>query len=101
MSTYSVEMKLTVINTYLNSGESLRTIGSSYNTNNSLVHRWVIKYNQHGISAYKNTYTKYSTEFKLYKLNSIMTSLFLVIQLNKEKRTHGSEKSYNLQNMKL
>ncbi|QPW46686.1 IS3 family transposase [Bacillus thuringiensis] len=65
MRKYSVETKLKVINAYLNSGESLRTIGNQFNINDSLVHRWVTKYNQHGISAFKNTYTKYSTEFKL------------------------------------
>jgi len=65
MRKYSVETKLKVINAYLNSGESLRTIGNQFNINDSLVHRWVTKYNQHGISAFKNTYTKYSIEFKL------------------------------------
>ncbi|WP_139365065.1 IS3 family transposase [Litchfieldia alkalitelluris] len=66
---YPLEIKIAAVNEYLEGGESIRQTAQKYNVNKTMLHRWVAKFQNHGISGLEETYTKYSFEFKMDVLN--------------------------------
>jgi transposase len=65
MSKYSLETKLEAVHAYLEGVESFQRIAEKYNVNISLLKEWVAKFRENGREAFPETYTKYSTEFKM------------------------------------
>ncbi len=66
---YPLEIKIAAVNEYLEGGESIRQTAQKYNVNKTMLHRWVAKFQKHGISGLEETYTKSSFEFKMDVLN--------------------------------
>jgi transposase len=62
---YPIEIKLAAVNDYLEGGESIRQTAEKYNVSKTMLHRWVAKFQHHGISGLQETYTKYSVKFKM------------------------------------
>ncbi|KAA9012901.1 IS3 family transposase [Niallia endozanthoxylica] len=66
---YSLETKLAAVKEYLEGAESLRVIAKKYHVSKTMLHRWVAKYQNHGLDAFQESYTKYPLEFKMDVLN--------------------------------
>ncbi len=71
MKKYSLETKLAVVNAYLDGTESLRDTAKKYNVSKTMLHRWVARFQKHGVAAFQEAYTNYSIEFKMDVLNYI------------------------------
>jgi transposase len=69
MTNYPLETKLAAVNDYLNGVESIRSIAKKYNVSKTMLHRWISKYQYHGVDAFQEPYTNYSIEFKMDVLN--------------------------------
>ena len=55
----------------LMASESLRDTAKKYNVSKTMLHRWVAKFQKHGVDAFQEAYTNYSIEFKMDVLNYI------------------------------
>jgi transposase len=71
MTKYSSETKLTAVHAYLNGVESFKTIAQKHNVSISMLKKWVAKFREHGLTAFQQSYTKYSIEFKMDVINYI------------------------------
>lgn len=71
MKKISLEKIMGAVNAYLEGAESIRDIAQRYNISKSVLHRWITRVNEHGLAAFKETYTNYSVEFKMDVLNYI------------------------------
>ena len=71
MTKYSLETKLEAVYAYLDGIESIRDTAQKYNVSKTMLNRWVTKFREHGLTAFQETYTNYSVEFKMDVLNYI------------------------------
>lgn len=69
MKKYPLEIKLAAVNTYLEGAESIRKLAKKYNVSKSMLHRWILKYQIHGVAGLQESYTNYSVKFKMNVLN--------------------------------
>lgn len=69
MTKYSIEAQLRAVHSYLEGKDSFVITAQKHNVNKSMLKRWVNKFREHGLSAFQETYTNYSVEFKLDVLN--------------------------------
>ena len=65
MTKYSLEIKLNAIQDYLKGVESFKDTAKRHNVSTTMLKKWVAKYRQHGLEAFRETYTNYSVEFKM------------------------------------
>lgn len=71
MSKHSLETKLAAVNAYLDGSKSLRDIAQKFNVSKTTFHRWVAKYQEHGLAGFQQTCTNYSVAFKMDVINYI------------------------------
>jgi len=65
MAKYSYELKLSVVEHYLQNKGGYRSTSNKFQVEQSAVIRWIALYNQHGANALKKkSYSIYSPEFK-------------------------------------
>lgn len=71
MSKHSLETKLAAVNAYLDGSESLRDIAQKFNVSKTTFHRWIARYQEHGVAGFQQTCTNYSVGFKMDVINYI------------------------------
>lgn len=66
MSKYSVELKLKIVNEYLEGKKSFKDLEKEYKIKDCMINRWFSRYMLHGVAGLmKNQNSSYSGEFKL------------------------------------
>ena len=71
MGKYSLELKLSAVEDYLNGSESIRAVANKFKIPKTGLHQWVKKYEYHGINGLNDTYTVYSNKLKMDVLKYI------------------------------
>ncbi len=69
MVKFTLDDKINAIKLYLSEKESYESIGRSLKTNGITIMEWVKRYENHGLEAFKKSYTSYMAQFKLDVLN--------------------------------
>lgn len=71
MGKYSIELKLSAVQDYINGSESIRAVANKFKIPKTALHQWVKKYEYHGINGLNDSYTDYSQDFKMDVLKYI------------------------------
>ncbi|MGG3889998.1 helix-turn-helix domain-containing protein [Metabacillus fastidiosus] len=69
MSKYSTELKLKIVERYLQTKCSKKSLAKIFNVSRSDVEKWIALYENQGAEGFASVYTNYTVEFKLSVLN--------------------------------
>ncbi|MED4402451.1 IS3 family transposase [Metabacillus fastidiosus] len=69
MSKYSTEFKLKIVEHYLQTKCSKKSLARIFNVSRSDVQKWIALYENQGVEGFVSVYTNYTVEFKLGILN--------------------------------
>ena len=80
MSKYSSELKLKIVQQYLEEKVGYKTLSHICGVNPRHIINWVKLYEQHGSEGLAKRYTNYSVEFKLIVLKKILNENYSIYQ---------------------
>jgi len=81
MAKYDEQFKLSVVQSYEPGKKGFKTLAQRHGLDHATVRRWVKSYQQHGLEGLRQTFRRYSAEFKLSVLQRMQQEELSVRQV--------------------